>query len=124
MEQNVNYKMLFSNLFREKPFKIENYALKLSLEWGENYEKEISARLLKKFPNLSKEQLEKYESLCKNIKQDCWNCIDYDGNQISSKELVEAIKKVFSKYTWINKSNQNSLQSQFSYYLWKDGILK
>lgn len=116
--------MLFSALFKSKPFEIENYALKLSLEWGENFEKEISTRLLKKFPNLSKEQLENYESLYKNIKQDCWNCVDYDGNQISSEELVEAIKKVFSKYTWINKSNQNSLQSQFSYYFWKDGLLK
>ena len=116
--------MLFSALFKRKPFEIENYALKLSLEWGENFEKEISTRLLKKFPNLSKEQLEKYESLCKNIKQDCWNCVDYSGTQINQEQLLIAIKIVFSKYAWINKSNQNSLRSQFSYYLWKDGILK
>ena len=113
--------MLFSNLFKEKPFKIENYALKLSLEW----ERGISERLLEKFPNLSKEQINYYENLCKNVKDDCWNCVDYNGPQINIDEFVNALDhKIYLKYTWIDKNNKRTLYSQFSYYFWKEGVLK
>lgn len=114
------------NLFRKKsPNAIENYALKLTLEWGKNLGKEIDARLIKKYPKLSKQEVKIYKELCKNVENDCWNSFDYNGTQINIEEFDNLlINNVFKKYTWINNRNKSDIKSKFQYYLWKDGIIK
>lgn len=116
---------MFSLFRKNKQFEIENLALKLSLEWGNNFGKDISERLVKKFPKLNISEIEDYKNLCKSVQDDCWNLVDYKGNSISVEELEKRLKDIiFHKYQWINKDNQQKLYSQFSYYFWRDGLLK
>lgn len=116
---------MFSLFKKNKPFKIENFALKLSLEWGKNFGKDISERLIKKFPELNISEIEYYKDLCKSVQNDCWNLVDYKGDSIIVDELEKRLNEnIFKKYQWINKDNQRKLHSQFSYYFWKEGLLK
>jgi|SRR6218665_1346514 len=116
---------MFSLFRKKKPFKIENFALKLSLEWGKDFGKDISERLIKKFPELNTSEIEYYKNLCKSVQNDCWNLVDYKGDSIVVNELEKRLNNnVFQKYQWISKDNRRKLYSQFSYYFWKDGLLK
>ncbi|WP_312823053.1 hypothetical protein [Epilithonimonas sp.] len=116
---------MFSLFRKNKPFQRENFALKLSLEWGKSFGKDISERLIKKFPELNTSEIEHYKNLCKSVQNDCWNLVDYKGDSIIVDELEKRLNEnVFQKYQWINKDNQRKLYSQFSYYFWKDGLLK
>ena len=106
------------------PFEIENFALNLSLEFGKDFEKKINNRLELKFPKLTSEELENYQTLCEEIKTECWNCIEPKSTKINTAKLSEILnEKIFEKYSWINERNKRRLISQFSYYFWKDGIL-
>ncbi|AFR36337.1 hypothetical protein [Riemerella anatipestifer] len=105
--------------------KIENYALSLTLEFGENWGGDISEKLQSRFPNLTKKEIEYYKQLAKNVETDCWNCIDDEYSEIDSKQLSEfPTTKVFLKYTWINKRNKVNINSKFQYYFWREGRLK
>lgn len=116
---------MFSLFRKNEPFQIENFALKLSLEWGNDFGKDISEKLIKKFPQLNISQIENHKNLCKSIQDDCWNLVDYKGDSIIVIELEKRFEDIiFQKYQWINKDNQRKLYSQFSYYFWKDGLLK
>ena len=86
------------NLFQsKKQYEIENYALKISLEFGENFGKDISERLLRKFPNLMESEIVNYKELVKNVEKDCWNCADLNETQINAEQLNEfLIEKIFS----------------------------
>ncbi len=116
---------MFSFFRKNTSFEIENFALKLSLEWGKNFGKDISERLIKKFPALNISEIEYYKDLCKSVQDDCWKLVDYKGNSITVNELEKRLKdNVFHKYQWINQDNQRKLYSQFCYYFWKDGLLE
>lgn len=116
---------MFSFSQKNNPFEIENFALKFSLEWGENLGKDILERLQKKFPELTNSEIEYYQNLCKNIQNDCWKLADYQSEPITVYELDKRLKEdIFQKYDWINKSNQATIQSQYRYYFWKDGLIK
>ena len=112
------------NLNNISSFEIENFALKLSLEFGKHFEEKINNRLQLKFPKLTSEELENYQALCEDIKTECWNYIDPKSTKIDSAKLSKILnEKIFEKYSWINKRNKSRIISQFSYYFWKDGIL-
>ena len=106
------------------PFEIENFALNLSLEFGKHFGKKINNRLELKFPTLTSEELENYQTLCEEINTECWNCIEPNSTKINTAKLSEILnEKIFEKYSWITERNKRRLISQFSYYFWKDGIL-
>lgn len=116
---------MFSFFKKDNDFQKENFALKLSLEWGDSFGKDISERLIKKFPELSIEKVENYKSLCKNIQDECWNLVDYKGDSIMVDEFDKRLNEtIFQKYQWINKNNQRKLYTQFCYYFWKEGLIK
>ncbi len=116
---------MFNLLHNKKEFQIENYALKIHLEFGENFGKDISERLSKKFPNINENEINNCKKLVKDIEKECWNCVDYNGPQINVEQLNNSLfEKVFKKYTWINKQNRSNIFTKFSYYFWKDGLLK
>ncbi|WP_209391356.1 hypothetical protein [Chryseobacterium sp. RR2-3-20] len=118
------YTML--NSFAEKPEnEIENFSLNLSLDWEKNIAQNIDKKILAKFPQLSENEIIKLLKLCDDIKSACWNSVDYKGSQINSEQLNEQLNKnVFEKYPWIDSKNKSRIKGQFSYYFWKDGILK
>lgn len=117
--------MNFDFKSKNKDAEIENYELKISLEFGENFGKDISERLFKKFSEINQNQIEFYNNLTKQINSDCWNVIDANSEQITNAELENLLEnKVFKKYSWINTENKKRILSQFSYFFWKDGILK
>lgn len=108
----------------KKLFEIENYALKISLEFGENYGRDISERLTIKFPELNLQEIENVKKLCKSIETECWSSVD--ANEKLNSEKLERIltDKVFKKHKWISLENQKKLLNQFSYYFWKDGLME
>lgn len=113
--------MIFNFLHRNKPNKIENFALKLSLDWG----KDFSEKLLIEFPKLNLVEIEYYKNLCKEVEDECWESVDYNVPQINVNQLHESLNlNVFSRFKSINKGNGDNIEVKFQYYFWKDGILK
>lgn len=117
--------MIFNIFNKNEPYKVENFALKLSLDWGKDFGKDISERLLIKFPKLSLTEIEYYKNLCKEVEDECWKSVDYNVPQINVNQLNESLNlNVFSRFKWINKGNRDNIEFKFQYYFWKDGILK
>ena len=117
--------MKFGLKSKIKEKEIENYALKISIEFGKKFGQDIVPKLNAKFPNLSIDEINSYKELVKNVESDCWNSVDYKGPQIDINKLHEILEeKIFLKYYWINSNNRSRIKSIFSYYFWKDGILK
>lgn len=104
---------------------IQNFALKIFLEFGKNFGKDISERLKEKFPDLGLLEIEKNQNICKNIEKECWNSVDSTSEKIDALKLEKILtEKIFKKYKWININNQKRIISQFSYYFWKDGLME
>lgn len=62
--------------------KILNRGLEFALEFGPNWMQSIQFRLLKKFPDLQTDQLNKYDSICKAAMK--------DGHEFIYKKLETA----------------------------------
>lgn len=102
---------------------ISNAGLLLSMEFGENWLKDINARLLEKYPTLKEQELERYNKLCKKVNK--------TGNDFVRKNPVKGQQGVelmtlatfntfmLEKYVWINEDNLGKLYSQSCYYAFK-----
>jgi len=97
-----------------------NTALEMSMEFGENWLKPIHERINKKYPDISSEDLEKLNSLCKKINQFANNYFYENGSVINDEiKFVDFDKfknDILSKYNWISKDNLSHLYSQSCYY--------
>ncbi len=116
---------IFTPIHKNSENEIENYTLNLSLDWNKNIGQNIDKKILEKFPKLSEGEIISLLKLCDKIKNDCWKSVNYEESQIDINELKKLLhKNVFEKYSWINKENKSKIIGQFSYYFWKDGLLK
>lgn len=102
---------------------ILNVALDMSMELGENWLKTIHERLHKKYPEISSEDLEKINSICKEVNKFANNYV-YKSGSIINKEISFVDFNKFKdamllKYDWISVSNLNQLYSQSCYYAMK-----
>lgn len=118
--------------FGEKNYseeKILNIGLAFAMEFGKNWQAPIQDRLRKKIPNLTQQELNRYNSICKAMLDDGIDILfklleNIDtNNPMKSNELsIQFGKVILSKYSWVNEKNLKHLYSQAMYYAWKDGI--
>jgi hypothetical protein len=99
------------------------------MEFGKNWLAPIQERLSKKVPNLSEQDLDRYNSLCKTIIDDGIDILvkmieNIDSQKPMGRKVlsIDFEKVILSKYEWMNKKNLKHLYSQAMYYARKDGI--
>ncbi|KFC22242.1 hypothetical protein [Epilithonimonas lactis] len=102
---------------------ILNVALNMSMEFGENWLKPIHERLNKKYPEISSENLEKINSICKEVNKFA-NDYVYESGSVINQEISFVDFNIFKddillKYSWISKNNLNRLYNQSCYYAMK-----
>lgn len=94
---------------------LKNTALKLNIEWGENFGKPLGPRILQIYPELKSEEIEALELLCNNAKYEFFGLYTKAINDKSISEM-EVYHQIYDKYPWINKDNLSMLSSQGNYY--------
>lgn len=102
---------------------ILNIALYMSMEFGANWLKPINERLNKNYPEISSENLEKINSICKEVNKFA-NDYVYKSGTVINKEISFVDFNIFKdiillKYNWISESNLSRLYSQSCYYAMK-----
>ena len=102
---------------------ILNVALNMSMEFGENWLKPIHERLHKKYPEISSEDLEKINLICKEVNKFA-NDYVYESGLVINQEISFVDFNIFKddillKYSWISKNNLNRLYNQSCYYAMK-----
>jgi len=93
------------------------------MEFGENWLKPIHGRIHNKCPDISSENLDKLNSLCKKVNKFsndyvCNNILMVNG-EMSFVDFDKFKNDVLGKFDWISKSNLNHLYSQSCYYTLK-----
>lgn len=103
---------------------ILNHSLDLSMEFGENWLMDIDGRLATKFPDLDRLQLEKCNTVCKEVNKAA-NRFVFDnpmlhvGSEIQFVDTGLFEQFMLKKYNWISKKNLQHLYSQSCYYALK-----
>ncbi len=102
---------------------ILNVTLDMSMEFGENWLKPIHERLHKKYTEISSEDLEKINSICKEVNKFANDYVYKSGSVINKEISFVDFKKfkvdILLKYNWISASNLSHLYSQSCYYAMK-----
>lgn len=102
---------------------ISNVGLQFSMEFGENWLKPINERLFRKYPNLNKNELDKYDKLCEKVNKIGNDFVRKNPEKINGKLEFIDIKRfeifMLEKYNWISDENLNRLYSQSCYYAMK-----
>lgn len=105
------------------PSYVLNDALNFSMEFGENWLSDIGPRLLKKYSQLTKSELNNCSKLCKEINRTAHNYVSKNPvlkkNELTFIEFSEFEKMLLKKYDWINNENLKTLYSQSCYYALK-----
>lgn len=92
----------------------------MSMEFGPNLSKPIAPRLKMQFPQLTAEELEYCEGLCKKIKKDAFDFLDQRYMDLSDHDKykqMQADMKTYLHplYPWIQEKNMSYLFSQNVY---------
>jgi len=102
---------------------ILNNGLNLSMEFGENWLKDINERLKIKYPELTISELKKYDKLHRKVNKYAHDFIRKNpiknGNEINFIEFDKFEDFIKNKYDWIDEKNINQLYSQSCYYALK-----
>lgn len=120
----------FFNKKNESENSILNSGLKFAMEFGENCNQPIQKRLSKKYVFLSSQQLNEYNTICRdamnygeNYFSKTLEILNQNNHTIEEKELKEKIAiYMLEKYSWIDKKNMSKLFSQSCYYALKVGL--
>jgi hypothetical protein len=124
---------ILSRLFKRKPTteaSIMNTGLDFAMAFGENWLSPIQIRLAAKYPMLTTEQLDGYNSACQTAMDDGHQFIMGTLSEVCRRQqmipgtvLAEQLRSYMRpKYPWINQSNLSHLYSQGRYYAWKEGL--
>lgn len=95
-----------------------NVALDMSLEWGENWLKDINERILEAYPKLTAEEADNLNRWCVEVRDFAYRLIECEYNPPKEKLTEMAIKQVRRKYPQINEENLAHLYNQGMYYAW------
>lgn len=119
-----------SLLFGKQPTEAEilNTGLQLAMEFGENWLKPIQQRLFRRYNFLSKEELDKYNLICKTALDDgirfiqnTLTSLDSRQQYIGERELkLELAVFMRKKYAWINNQGIDRVFNQSCYYSWNE----
>ena len=93
-----------------------NCAINLGLEWGENWQAPIGARILKLFPQLTQTEADKLETLSRTVQKFAFALYEevYFGRM--TRPDVEA--QIKAKFSFLNEENMACLHNQGMYYAW------
>jgi len=102
---------------------IMNDALNLAQEWGGNWLQPVQDRLSKAYPDLTQDELNKYNAIAQEAMKFgydlVYSMVEQQGIFIDDAQWM---KKYSSRFPWVNKQNLTHLFSTGKYYAWKDGI--
>jgi hypothetical protein len=99
-----------------------NDGLRLAMEWGEYFLRPIQERLSKLYPELSKEQLDEYDTICRAAmeygKAQMYELAEKCDDSTDREEfrLIMALR-----YPWLDPENVAQLCSQGMYHASRDG---
>jgi hypothetical protein len=103
---------------------ILNRGLSLAMEWGTDWLKPIQARLSATYPQLRRDQLDHYDSVCRaamTLAHDTvYSMAERAGSKVDSATWRAT---VLSQYAWVSDDNLARALSQGMYYAWKDGLV-
>lgn len=102
------------------PDEINNIALNLALEFGENLNKPVVPRLLKIYGFIEEQKANEIEKTCIEIKAKAFDFIYNRYTELSGQENFNKLKSDFFmffklNYQWINDDNLTHLFSQNCY---------
>ena len=102
---------------------LQNYALELAQEWGENWLQPIQGRLSKAYPHLTQQELDHYNSIAQAAMKAGHDLV-YSMAENSGKDVNEPgwRQDYLKQYPWVDKKNLKHLFSTGMYYAWKDGV--
>jgi hypothetical protein len=111
---------------------ILNSGLTLAMKFGENWLTPIQSRLSEKFKFLDSEQLDKYDSICRNTMKtyndlmfSILEKLNQENETITETDLKKSLAELMlENHHWISDNNLSSLFNQVCYYAFKDGLDK
>lgn len=105
------------------PQEIQNTALNLSMEFGENWLQPIQQRLAQIYPKLTAKELEQYNALSKTVNQKANKYVkDHPVKCAEGVTFVDFDRfenYMLAQYDWIAIENLQRLYSQSCYYAMK-----
>jgi len=102
---------------------LNNYALELAQEWGKYWLKPIQERMGKAYPQLSIDELNRYNEIAQETMKYSHDLVYSTTNEQGKKiSKLEWKKNILSRYPWVDSRNLSHLFSTGMYYAWKDGI--
>ena len=112
--------------------KILNLGLNYAMEFGTNWLQPIQARLSKKLPYLTNQELDRFDELSRGAMNIGHNFVyerlarlSNDNQTIASNQLTREFESFMKeKFPWVSNSNLKRLLGQSIYYAWKDGLDK
>lgn len=124
---------LIYKFFKKKVLNQEeilNLSVDLALEWGQNWNQPIHARLAKKLPTLTSKELDDLNSKSKEVLSTGFEIVRTTlekltdkGETIREKDLkADFEKELTALYPWISHTNIKRISNQGLYYSWKDGL--
>jgi hypothetical protein len=124
---------LFTKFLKKKILtqeEILNLSVVIALEWGQNWNLPIQARLTKKLPSLTTTELDELNGKSRQVLSTGFEILRTTlekltdkGETIKEKDLKTVFKKELTGlYPWISQDNIKSIYNQGRYYIWKDGL--
>lgn len=97
---------------------ILNTALRLALEWGENWLQPVQSRLAKHYPQLSPAELDSYNDTVQKAMRFGWEEVE-NLRKIDRAFYPQWEATVLQVYPWITEENLSHMFSQGCYYALK-----
>lgn len=97
---------------------ILNAALKMSLEWGENWLAPIHQRIQKAYPKLSAEEADSLNLWCIEVRKYAFALVEEEYPLALANIDGTAMERVKQKYPQIDGENLSQLYNQGMYYAW------
>lgn len=96
---------------------ILNEAVRLSLEWGKDWQASIVARIVEIHPHLTEAQADELDALCREVQSFCFAL--YEDVYFEKTTRAKAEFEIKTKYTFLDNENVTRLYNQGMYYAWR-----
>ena len=95
---------------------IRNCAINLGLEWGDNWQAPIGARIVKSHPQLIESEVEELETLSREVQKFAFALYEELYFERMTRPDVEA--QIKAKFSFLDEHNMTRLYNQGMYYAW------
>ncbi len=95
-----------------------NVALKMSLEWGENWLRPIQQRMKKLYPQLTVEETNSLNQWCVEVRKYAFALVEEEYPLALANQEGTAMERVEQMYPQIDSENLSQLYNQGMYYAW------